>query len=462
MRSTWLPLLCMLSIAVGCGPAARRGGGDADGGGTGDGGLPAAPTHVAGNFVWLAGFVDGYAIVTDADGAAWAIQLADGSEQKIVDHVGTSGTILLDGNRAFVWHDVDANKNGTLALWRPGAALVDLTPSSRDDAFFHPYWPVSDDAGHIAYYTPTADGKHDLVLDKADHSAPHVLLRGVEETDACSPLWPRFFGGRLLMVRCTDAGQNAVTSYDPETGAAVDLLVPADPSLATNAAAGVLVRSPTGELSIVDAAGGTPRHLADNTMQARFADGSAVLVVTYGGAFERVTIADGSAQVLQNGVERIRAMSPDGQQVAFTTREDHMWMLGDLYLANATAAGAPTVLNPNVTSPLFLTSFSADSTWVLYRVQSSLRAQPVGGGSERTLADDAFAILLAPRGSRVVFGGYVDRAQNLVDIELIDLARDAEPTRVATHVPPYFRVNDAGTILGWIQPGDGLYLKSLE
>lgn len=461
--------LGLLLFVTGCG-GNPLGGGGADLGGPPvvvGGADMAPPGKVAGDFVSYAGATtDGYAVVSDRAGSAWAIRLADGSQQKIVDHA-VSFLPYLDV--VFVVSDV-VNGYGRLSLWRAGTA-VELAASSPDSSFgFSP--PTRDDAGHIAYYGNGANGTSDLIVDKIDHSAPRVLLSGIDLTNT-SRCWPalRFFGGRLLVSHCNDPSGSAWTlsSFDPDSGASVDLASPSQKFFTVDAKAGLFVTSPTGTVSLVDPRGGPLRHFADNVRHLRLINGGATaLVTTLSGALQRVAVADGSVTVLQpSGVDRVDSLSGDEQTLLLTTQQSPTTFLNDLYLASATQAGPRTTLNSALTSFSTGYGFTDDSSWALYLVDTdsttdagALRARPASGGAERALGQGSQ--LVAPMGgARLAFGQQYDAASNLTDISFVDLARNDPPTLLAKRAWWWFDVGTDNRTVIWLVPGDGLYIHAV-
>jgi hypothetical protein len=278
--------------------------------------------------------------------------------------------------------------------------------------------------------------------------------------------WPRlgFAGGRLIVARCTDLAQTACTvmSYDPATGSGTELSASARLALSVDATAGVLVTSSTGEAAFFPPTGGTARPLASDVARVRLSDnGSVAMVQTSAGALERVAVADGNVTVLeQGGVTYLDSVAPDGSSATYATQRDADTYLMNLYLAHATRPGVGVTLNGAITTAATGFDFSADSSWVFYVIDAdpttyagTLRARPVAGGNERTLGDHVITMLPAG-GARVVFCEHYDGT--LGDIELVDLAGNAAPTRLATAAYFFFDVGRDGTI-AWVKPGDGLY-----
>lgn len=468
-RPLSLAAVCLALALGGCGGGGAPIAGNPDlAGGTPDMAPSAPPTFIAGDFRrYVGSTVDGWAVVIDGAGSAWAIKLADGAKRHVADHVASAWAYL---DAIFVDHDVLSGSGG-LELWHgdgPAVHLDDLVP---DNMFgFSP--PVSDGAGHVTYYHSTGTNSNDLVLDTVDHTSRRVLLSGVDLTSSSS-CWPtlRFFAGRLLVEHCAGDGvSKTLSSYDVAGGAAVDLATGVA-GFSPHKGVGVLVTTTAGALTLVAADGsGAAVPLASDARSARFApDGASAFVVTTAGALERIAIADHAVTTLQpSGVTRLGIVSGDGHFATFARTTDPTTFLDDLWLTDARTAGPATALSATSTTSSFGYGFTDDSAFALYLVDvdpntivGSLRVKPVDGGAERVIA--AGSDSAAPFGkSRISYtenetGTYPDTR---ADLSVIDLAGGA-PTKVATQAHNNYDVFGDTNMLVYVQPGEGLHLAKL-
>ncbi|MGZ3443334.1 MAG: hypothetical protein ACXVDD_27625 [Polyangia bacterium] len=432
------------------------------------------PTFFAGDYVAFAGVTTSdRAVVIDAARTAWAIKLADGTRDKIADHAATAW-IMYD--TAFVEHD-SVNGFGALAAWHADGPVSALTDATPDNSFAFSF-PAADAAGHVAYWVRSSGGAlADLVVDKIDHSAPHTILTGVDLSATSTSCWPNVYyvQGRLIGTHCAagSASDRTLTSWDPDSGAAVDLLTSTVEGYSTHTGVGVLTTSTTGALTLVAADGsGAPRAIAANIKHARFTqDGSAIIAVTSAGALERIAVADGAVTALgPTGVAHLVGISSDGKFATYATMVDSTTFNEDLWLTSATASATPTAL---VATPLSQTlgySFTDDNAFAFYATDydantltGSLRARATaGGGSERTLG--AATYTATPfGGARLVFGDHYGGTfpDDRVDLELVDLATSAAPTKLATQVLAHYEVSDDDKTIWYVQPHDGLHALAL-
>ncbi|MGZ3443357.1 MAG: hypothetical protein ACXVDD_27740 [Polyangia bacterium] len=438
---------------------------------TGSGGPDMTPPF-AGDFRSYGGTtVDGWAAVVDGAGTAWAIKLADGTKSRIADHARTASATL---DVIFVQHDVNTGGVGPLELWHKDGPGVHLADPVVDTFGVAP--PLSDGAGHVTYYTWVGPGIAQLVLDTVDHATSRMLPLAAQDVDFGGPCTPtaRFFAGRLLVQHCAYPAttKTVLTSYDVAGTADVDLATDAA-GFSVAKDVGVLVTSTSGALNLVAADGsGTPTPIIADARNARFtADGSAAIVVTKAHALERVAMSDHAVTTLQpSGVLRLDVVSNDGSFATYALAYDSNSYLYDLWMSDARTAGTTAVaLDPATTTASYGYNFTDDSAFAIYLVDydsdkriGSLRARPVHGGAERTIA--AGSDWVQPiTGSRIAYtenetGTYPDiRA----DISVVDLASGAASTKIATQAYYNFDVLSDGVTLVYVQPGEGLHVAKL-
>ncbi|HXU71251.1 MAG TPA: hypothetical protein VN947_18080 [Polyangia bacterium] len=413
---------------------------------------------------------DGWAIVADTAGYAWAIKLSDGTQRLIADQ---QQSMAVAGDVAFVRHG--GQNWGPLELWRNGGPAVHLSDTGLDTVWVVP--PMSDGAGHITYVTG-AGGPGEFWLDTVDHSAPRAVA-AVYDWDLPSTCTPQlhFLAGRLLMLHCANPGstaptKNLLSSYDLAGTNDVDL---ATDALSYDAAdgVGVLLVSKSGALNIVAADGSgtlTQTPLVSNAFRARFTpDGEAALVdIKITGALDRVDLASKAVTELQpSGVVHLYKVSDDGHWATYEKTFDDATGRQDLWLADALHAGTTPIQLSDLT--MYPGSgFTSDSAFVFYVIgatdntdTASLRARPVAGGAERVVSATAWDVLLAG-GSRLVYsdnvtGTYPDIR---VDLSFVDLSKPDAPTKLATQVYSGFDVVADHTVV-YLQPGAGLKTATL-
>jgi len=473
MRSLSVVALLM----IGCGGGGVVGGmpdlGGGGGGGGGSTGTP--PTLIAGSYVAFAGVTaSGYAILTDSEKSAWAIKLADGTRAKIADHA--SWAVILAADTALVEHDV-VNGFGGLSSWRTDGPAVTLTSASPDNSFGFSS-PAADDAGHVAYFSQTAanGALSDIVIDRFDHSAPHTVATGIELSPSSGACWPnlRYFGGRLLGTHCATAGSStlSLTSWDADSGAAVELLASSKQGFTTRTGLGVLMTSTTGALSIAAADGSGARAVASDIAAARLTrDGSAVIAVLASNQHvERLPLAAGATPTpLAGPVDRVVAVSPDGNYLTYSTMSDPTTFSTDLVLASAVSAGSVTSLVATNTSQSTSYAFSDDSAFALYvdaydadAFTGTLHALPTAGGTTPRTLGNAVYDQATVGASRLVFEDNTSGTfpNQHADVEFVDLAQSAAPTRLATQALVQLWVDADNHTLYAVQ-SDGLHIIAL-
>ena len=441
------------------------------------GGDMTSPTLIPSDIRYYLGTTDdGWSVVVPgplAAGPAWALRLADGTARLIVDQQFDAWT---SGDLVFAEYDVFGG-NGKLAVWRQGGPAVVLA----DDMLAIGPRPLSDAAGHIAYYLPGGYGGAGLLcVDTVDHAGARCLdapFANVSQTGACTPKM-LLSAGRLLVQHCpwpviNPPTRNVLSSYDLAGTADVDLATDAlffdsAPSV------GVLLTSRSGALNLVAADGSGPlttTPLATDAKSAIFTpDGSAALVVTTSNALERIDLASRAVTVLQtSSVLGVAKVSNDGSFATYRANTDSMTGRGDLWLSDARNAGTTAVTLVPTTTEFFSFGhdFTSDSAFVVYLAGStdeaigSLRARPVAGGSERALGTSCRPATPAG-GSRIMFAENADTSAvpTLADLSFVDLASGAAPTKIATRAYAGYQVLSDGTLV-YLQPGEGLHAVKL-
>ncbi|MSP61671.1 MAG: hypothetical protein EXR72_15320 [Myxococcales bacterium] len=365
-----------------------------------------------------------------------------GTVQKIVEQADQS-TVWVDGKVVFAWHDSDQNGDGPLTVWTAASGAKELSTFSPNG-----YAAASADGAWIAWLDNYKNDAADLVIDKADHSAPKVVLKQINlSTDECLPSLD-FAGARVVISHCDAMGSVTVTSFDT-AGTGVVLLAKASTFWESDKAGTMVLVTTVGEVgSVVPVAGGAPlvSNLANLVYGEFTPDGSAIVYITSAGGLYRVPTKGGAPTVLQaKDVENYDDLSPDGKFILFhkeTSPDDFT----DLLLASATQAGAPITLAAMPTAATgtwFGDSFTSDGSRALYftdcdptEIIGTLTAKPTSGGMATVIAPNT-ASVFAGVGARVVYtGNYVPIAMEVGrgDLLTLDLAKGGAPSLLATQV----------------------------
>jgi hypothetical protein len=231
--------------------------------------------------------------------------------------------------------------------------------------------------------------------------------------------------------------------------------------------------STTGALSIAAADGSGARAVASDIAAARLThDGSAVIALLAGSQkVERLPLAAGAAPtpLLAGPVERILGLSPDDKHLTYSTMSDPMTFSTDLVLASAVSMQPVTSLVATNTSQLTSYAFTDDSAFTLYldaydanAFTGTLHALPTAGGTTpRLLGNDVYDQATVGASSLV----FVDNTSGTFpnqrgDVELVDLAQSAAPTRLATQALVQLWVDTDRHTLYAVQ-ADGLHILAL-
>ena len=263
-----------------------------------------------------------------------------------------------------------------------------------------------------------------------------------------------------------------MSSWDADSGAAVELLASSKLGFTTRTGLGVLMTSTTGALSIAAADGSGARAVASDIAGAHLTrDGSAVIALLASNQHvERLPLAAGAAPTpLVGPVDRIVRVSPDDKYLTYSTMSDPMTFSTDFVLASAVSMQPVTTLVATNTSQTTSYSFTDDSAYVLYldafdatALTGTLHALPTSGAATpRTLGNVVYDMATVGA-SRLVFldnttGTFPDQR---ADVELVDLAEAAAPTKLATQALVQFWVDTDSRTLYDVQ-SDGLHIVAL-
>jgi hypothetical protein len=245
-----------------------------------------------------------------------------------------------------------------------------------------------------------------------------------------------------------------VTSFDPDSGAAVTLASSVRSFFVPDHQAKhivVFAAAPAhwATLLALDGSGTTP--LSADCASGRFTpDDSAFLCVDSKGALSWLPIGGGAATLVQAGPLRlVDGISPDGKFAVYEKAKQPHSFTNDLYLTATQAAPptVPTTLRAQTDALIMGTVFTSDSAFALYNIQvdaagnGTLVATPtVGSGQARQLAQLS-SLYFTLGGSRVLFSDNLvetplpnQGADGTTDLALVDLASGAAPTMLAQKI----------------------------
>jgi hypothetical protein len=190
---------------------------------------------------------DGYVVVDDGQGTISAVSLADGSTRVVLSGAppwrpdepalpsfdqltptswseapeSGSGVSRPERLRPVVFFGFGASPalpHRTTMLWSAASGARTLETLDALDALH--LVDVSTDGRYVAHARPDGSSAspqtYHLVIDRPDLSAPKV-------GPAWTWMWFRFVGDRLIVAWTAADASSGLTSFDPETGASVDL-----------------------------------------------------------------------------------------------------------------------------------------------------------------------------------------------------------------------------------------------
>ena len=391
---------------------------------------------------------DDFAAVLDQSRGALAVPIAGGNPQ-IVDP--NSDSAFAFKNLIVSSHGFDFVADiGDLTVWTAAGGAVPLATASAG------VLAVSDDGSRILVTQGSSSDATmtNLVVAGVDGSPP-VMVAGVSRASSCSPR-AAFAGGRFVVTHC-DPGSSSVTvsSVDPATGAAVDLLTSAKNtfSVLPGPSARAAVVSATGDAFFVPITGGTLTPIGGNVEGiVATLDGTAVLLRGQG-VLRRVP-SDGSAAttLVEQGVDFITDVSPDGTQLLFRSTQGPRFGYGDLFATSALAQTTVTTLASTLDAATFGDAFTADSSRILFITQADdlfvgvLQSESVGGGAA-TIHGRAVWLGRGYADTRIVFSGDTTTRPDrpgLSVLRAVDSAADkATPTVIATSAGATFFLTQA-------------------
>ena len=225
-------------------------------------------------------------------------------------------------------------------------------------------------------------------------------------------------------------------------------------------------------IHLAAADGSGARAVASDIAAARLTrDGSAVIAVLASNQHvERLPLAAGATPTpLAGPVDRVVAVSPDGNYLTYSTMSDPTTFSTDLVLASAVSAGSVTSLVATNTSQSTSYAFSDDSAFALYvdaydadAFTGTLHALPTAGGTTPRLLGNAVYDQATVGASRLVFEDNTSGTfpNQHADVEFVDLAQSAAPTRLATQALVQLWVDADNHTLYAVQ-SDGLHIIAL-
>jgi hypothetical protein len=351
------------------------------------------------------------------------------------------------GNDVFLWSNVvgPGTGVGTLKVWSSATGLHTIATASF---------------GIIS--SASASGAQILYLDNVDPSGSvgDVYVSsadGVSKTKLVS---------QVSISTCFPslgfAGTYAVVSYCPGGSSGpfpATLASFASPSWSSGAHVGStsgswwpdgagtkVLYATAGGVSVVPLAGGAAM-LIDPAGTNGFlsSDGLSALYVTSSNAFRRSpTGAPSPTTLVANGFRGWQALSNDWQQLLYYST--YTGNGTDLFVASTTTPGATSTISAATTAGIPGDAFTSDSTHVIYASAGTLEAYSMAGKTSVTLGKSIFQCYSATAAKIVFSGDYVSTGGlrfGRANIDAVDTAQTAAPTRVVTDADAVFALSPA-------------------
>jgi hypothetical protein len=483
-------------------------GGEASGGEGGgilpEGGVaPHGTQIVASPSVSLAGVTsDDYAVYVDSSGASMtlnAVALAGGAPKSIGSYDG-SGSIVT-GSVAVYFNGVSQSTGaGTLGVWTSAHNAQTLSTAALIGAPGGGSLDVSNDGAHVLMFDNTTATTGDVTVIDTDGTNKKVLVPAVHLDYTLCPPNIGFAGAYAIVAYCT---------ADPSDAGAPDGGAPATATMATftgtgwattgsvstaaytgfshdRAGAQVLYGTAAG-LQVAKLAAGTSAVIDPAGLGGLFtSDGLNLVYVTTGGAIKVAAVSGtGTPTTLQaSGFAGLYSLSPDDKWLTaykqLVTDQTTGLQTSDFYLASATAAGTATALSSATTGAVYGSTFTADSSHVLWTANIDVAKGPVGdfmaapvtGGTPAKLGS-ALWIDTSTTGTKVVFndnwvGSGGGGGAGVADIKSVDTSQTAPATLLTTGADAFYYLSSAKdkVVYSWSylpsDSRDGLWVTPLQ
>jgi hypothetical protein len=429
----------------------------------------------AGNNLSVRGVTgDGYVVFSDDVALAlYAMPLAGGTVQNL-GSLGSAFWVNVYGNVVFLWSNVTAANVGALSVWSSATGLNAIAPASFGII------ANSSSSGQILYIA-NVDAQAvagDVYVANGDGTGAVKLVPSAQ-LQVCYPN-VAFPGSYALVSYCAaDAGGSAsITSFATPGWTPTTVATGASDSFWTDpAGTEVLYSSASGGVYVIPIGGGTAT-LIDATGESGFltANGSSAVYDTPTHLLRQSPVSMPSPTTLVSAdFGGWEGLSND-QQFLVYYEHFNAGAVTDLFLTTLTAPATQYTLSAAQTAALAGDPFTADSTHVIYATGVN-PSTDIGTLNAFSIANSTSVVLgqnvwqdRAATAAKVVFddnylatGGYrFGRA----DIESVDTAQAASPTRIVTDSDAVFALSPAGDEIVYVwsaQPGPlaGLWITSV-
>lgn len=436
---------------------------------------------------------DGQVVYLSVNGNQASLEAvpAAGGQQAVIAQAIDPQTepVSVVGAVVGIWKGLDANNVGTFSFWTKATGLkADVATGSVATLF-----AGSDDGTKVAFSVNGTATTSDLAVTNTAAPSATAVLAGSTATGTginlaaqnCSPD-VGFVGKRLFSAHCsgTAAGAVAARLYTVADGATTPVRLDANGGAAGTIKAFWLTdktgtkafatASNAGSAGLVFsvAAPGSPLATLDADVTDGFLtdDGSAVVYRTSAAGSTGIRRASATAtpapitlvadgELLGANADKSKILVSVVAPVDDST---------DIRVADVTTANqTPTVIVPTATArPI---GFTRGGTHVVYLTDVSdtgntLKAKPVAGGNEVTIAQDISGLAFGPGGYVIVIDTEKQVSQDVstFDLKTVDLTKGTTLTKVSDSVLSNFFVSANKLVYSKLaQQGSGIYAADL-
>ncbi len=439
---------------------------------------------------------DGQVIYFAANGAAASVEAvpAAGGQQVVIDaNVDPENdTVGVSGAAVGIWKAVSADTGlGTFSFWtRTTSTKANVATGSVATLF-----AASDDGTRIAFSVNGSDASTDLAVTSTATPVATAVLTGTSAINIASQsCFPdtSFVGKRLFSAHCPGVSPNAEAArlYTVADGATTPVRL--DANGAANGTIYPLWMSDTAGMKLF----ATSSSQASNGLLFDVATPGAPVAVLDPSTVDGFMLNDGSAAIYRTteaGVAGIRrgtavaspvkttlvaepaqpsqltlaGKSADATKLLLTTLTpvDDLTdvKVADVSTANqtpvaivATASARPIGFTRGGTHVVYLTDLTANG--------NTLKARPVAGGAEITIAQNIAALGFGPGGWVVIVDNekVVDADLSTFDLKTMDLTKGGQPALVSSNALSDFYVTGQKVVYTKVaQQGAGIYAADL-
>lgn len=400
------------------------------------------------------------------------------------DPAGVSGAVVG------WWKTVDANGIGTFNMWTKAVGAKTAVATGSVSGVF----AGSDDGSKVAFSVNGTQTSTDLAVTSTSAPSATAVLAGTTNTGTglnlaaqnCQPD-VGFVGKRLFTAHCPGTSANAVNArlFTVADGATTPVRLDAASASATGVVkaqwvadkAGTKVfaiqaaAAAAGLLYDVGAPGAPLATLDQSTTRGFFTDdGTGFVYRTTANAnagVRRATVAANPAPITLVANGELLSTSVDKTKILVSLLPPANNLV-DIQLANTTqATQTPAAVVATATArPV---GFTQGGTHVVYLTDvtntgNTLKAKPVAGGSEVTIAKDVAGLARGPGGYLVLLSNPVAAGQNLstYDISIVDVTKSGTPTKLSDSALSDFYVSGSKVVYTRLsQTGGGIYAADM-